>query len=115
MFRAEINQLANGPTLKMEGRLVGDWAEQAKCLVTKQAVPPGLIVDLTEVMYVDRVGEEVLNWLKSIGAKFVADGIYSTSICERLRLPRGATTKASSKTTGSREHSEALPKQGRTS
>jgi hypothetical protein len=34
MFRAEILWLANGPILKMEGRLVGDWAEQARCLVT---------------------------------------------------------------------------------
>ena len=29
MFRAEILWLANGPILKMDGKLVGDWAEQA--------------------------------------------------------------------------------------
>jgi hypothetical protein len=46
MFPAELQWLANGPTLKMEGRLVGDWAEQARCLVTKDLVPKGLIVDL---------------------------------------------------------------------
>ncbi len=27
MFRAEIQGLANGPTLKLEGKLVADWAE----------------------------------------------------------------------------------------
>ena len=45
MFRAEILWLANGPTLKMEGRLVGEWAEQARSLVTTDVVPKGLIVD----------------------------------------------------------------------
>jgi len=105
MFRAEIHEFANGPTLKMEGRLVGDWAEEAKCLVTKGAVPQGLIVDLTEVMYVDSVGEQVLNWFKSMGAKFVARSVYSTFICERLRLPLDGEITASSKTKVSGGHS----------
>ena len=30
MFRAEIQWLASGPTLKLEGKLVADWAEQAR-------------------------------------------------------------------------------------
>ncbi len=87
MFRAEIHQLTNGPTLKLEGRLVGDWAEQAKSLVTKASVPAGLVIDLTEVTYVDSVGEQVLTWLRSIGAKFIAKAIYAADVCERLRLP----------------------------
>jgi hypothetical protein len=53
MFRAEIMWLANGLTLKMEGRLVAEWAKQARCLVTADVVPKGLIVDLTEVHYID--------------------------------------------------------------
>lgn len=52
VFRAEIQWPASGPTLKMEGRLVGDWAEQAKSLVTNDVIPKGLIVDLTEVSHV---------------------------------------------------------------
>jgi len=86
MFRAELQWLANGPTLKMEGRLVGDWAEQARCLVTKDLVPKGLIVDLAEVTYVDSVGEHLLKWLGSIGAEFVAGNVYAVGVCERLRL-----------------------------
>lgn len=97
MFRAEIHKIANGPTLKMEGRLVGDWAEQARSLVTKNSVPKGLIIDLTDVTYVDSVGEQVLNWFKSIGAAFVAKGIYAAGVCERLRLPLQEKLRASSK------------------
>ena len=87
MFRAEIQQLTNGSTLKLEGRLVGEWAEQAKALVTKSAVPAGLVIDLTDVSYIDSVGEQVLTWFSSIGAVFVAKAVYVAGVCERLRLP----------------------------
>ncbi|MGO9436621.1 MAG: hypothetical protein ACLP00_20290 [Terracidiphilus sp.] len=86
MFRAEILWLANGPTLKMEGRLVGEWAEQARSLVTTDVVPKGLIVDLTEVSYVDSAGERLLSCLGSVGTVFVASGVYAPALCERLGL-----------------------------
>lgn len=87
MFRAEIQWLASGPTLKLEGRLVTDWAEQARCLVTKDVLPKDLIVDLTEVSYVDSVGEQLLNWLASVGAVFIGNSVYAFAVCDRLRLP----------------------------
>jgi hypothetical protein len=87
MFRAQIIQLANGPTLKMEGNLVGQWAEEAKSLVTNGPVPKGLIVDLTDVSFVDSVGENVLAWFASVGASFMAKAVYSASLCEQLQLP----------------------------
>jgi ABC-type transporter Mla MlaB component len=66
MFRAEIQWLSSGPTLKLEGRLVADWAEQARCLVTRNVLPKDLIIDLTEVSYVDSMGEQLLRWLASV-------------------------------------------------
>ena len=87
MFRAQITELANGPTLKMEGSLVGPWAEEAKALITNCPVPKGLVVDLTDVCYVDSVGERVLIWLASVGASFLAAAVYAASVCERLELP----------------------------
>ena len=88
MFRAQINQMADGPTLKMEGCLVAEWANEAKSLMmTSDPVPKGLIVDITDVSYIDLAGEQVLAWLASIGASFKAGGVYATSVCERLQLP----------------------------
>jgi anti-anti-sigma regulatory factor len=87
MFRAEICQLATGPILTLQGRLVGAWAEQARTLVVEEVVPKGLIVDLTDVSYIDSVGEQVLEWFCSVGAKFVAKATYAAFICERLQLP----------------------------
>ena len=86
MFRAEIQWLASGPTLKLEGKLVADWAEQARCLVTKEVLPKGLIVDLTEVSYIDSVGEQLLKWLASVGALFAAGNVYAIAVCDRLGL-----------------------------
>jgi hypothetical protein len=71
----------------LEGKLVADWAEQARCLVAKDVLPKGLIVDLTEVSYVDSVGEQLLKWLASVGAVFVAGSVYAFAVCDRLRLP----------------------------
>ena len=90
MFCAKISQSANGPLLTMEGRLVGDWAKQARSLVTETSLANTLIVDLTEVTYVDSVGEQVLGWLGSLGAAFVANTTYAACVCQRLHLPRQA-------------------------
>lgn len=87
MFRAEIRWLDRGPTLKLAGKLAGDWAEQARELVTNNVVPKGLIVDITDVSYIDSIGEELLKWLASLGAVFVAGNVYAVAVCERLRLP----------------------------
>jgi hypothetical protein len=87
MFRAQIHQMADGPTLKMEGCLVAEWAQEAKSLLTDGPVPKGLIVDITDVCHIDYVGEQVLAWLASIGASFMAGGVYAASVCERLQLP----------------------------
>src|SRR5208282_2323301 len=87
MFRAEIQWLASGPTLKLEGKLFADWAEQARRLVTKDVLPEDLIVDLTEVTYVDSVGEQFLKWLAGVGAVFIAGSVYAFVVCDRLRLP----------------------------
>lgn len=95
MFRAQINQLASGTTLKMEGSLVGAWAEEAKSLVTSSPVPKGLIVDLADVRQIDSVGERVLEWLASVGSSFIPNGLYAASVCERLQLPiHGKATRA---------------------
>lgn len=87
MFRAQLKQTADGSVLKMEGRLVGDWANEARLLVARGCTPEGLTVDLSEVTYVDGVGEQLLTWLSSMGAMFVAKAVYVAAICERLNLP----------------------------
>jgi ABC-type transporter Mla MlaB component len=87
MLKAEIHQSANDTKLVLEGRLVGLWADHVMSMVHPRSSSSRLIVDLTEVTYVDASGEAVLEWLATIGAEFAAENCYSLDICERLFLP----------------------------
>ncbi len=87
MFRAQIQSGRQGPVLKMEGKLVREWAEQARSLVDNGAVPKEIIVDLAEISYVDCTGEQLLTWLAARGAKFLAGNVYIANVCHRLQLP----------------------------
>jgi ABC-type transporter Mla MlaB component len=86
MLRAEFHQLTNGLILKLEGRLVGEWAIQVKSLVANCSSPTSLAVDLSEVTYADSAGEQLLTWLCSLHAKFIAETCYARDVCERLHL-----------------------------
>ena len=87
MLKIEFHEIGSVLTLRMEGRLVAKFAEDARELILHCKVPSGLIVDLSEVSFVDAVGEDVLRWFGRIGALFLADTAYSLNVCERLRLP----------------------------
>lgn len=86
MLRAEFDRRSNGLALRLEGRLVGAWVVQVKSLVSRHFVPFGLLVDMSEVTYVDSVGEQLLLWLRDLQAEFVAESCYVRDICERLHL-----------------------------
>jgi len=86
MLRAEFDRRSNGLTLKLEGRLVAAWAVQVKSLLSRHFVPNGLLVDMSEVSYVDSVGEQLLLWLRDLQAEFVAESCYARDMCERLHL-----------------------------
>src|SRR5512133_1941121 len=87
MLRVEFRDAPNRVIMRMEGRFVGEYAEETKNLVNRN-LPARIVVDLSEVTFVDGVGEQVLSWLSQIGAKFLADSSYARDICERLRLPK---------------------------
>jgi hypothetical protein len=97
MLRVDIHNDPCVPSLTMEGRLVGAFAEDAKTTVLRCVVPPK-VVNLTEVTFADREGETVLLWLAGTGAEFIAESSYALDLCERLRLPlfkaNGAGAKA---------------------
>lgn len=86
MLRAELHDASNSIWLRVEGRFVGAFAEEARTLVVRCKLPWKLVVDLSEITFVDASGEEVLSWLGRIGAHFVANSCYALDVCERLHL-----------------------------
>ena len=87
MFRLEMVEACGAVKMTIEGRFVGLFAEEAKQLIVCRKIPQEFTVDISEVTYVDSVGELVLMWMRQIGAKFVAENSYSLDVCERLHLP----------------------------
>ena len=86
MLRVEIGDSAGTLILRLEGRFTGDDAEHTRTLTARFAARGKLLVDLTEVVFIDAAGEEVLSFLGQFGAKFVAPNSYVLDVCERLNL-----------------------------
>jgi hypothetical protein len=86
MLRVEIRDSADTLILRFEGRFTGDDAEHTRTLTARFAAREKLLVDLTEVVFIDGVGEEVLSFLGRFGAEFVAPNSYVLDVCDRLNL-----------------------------
>jgi anti-anti-sigma regulatory factor len=87
MLRVETQELDGTLICRLEGRFTGDGAEQVRTLVTRCDNNLEPVVDLTDVMFIDTVGENVLSFIKKLGGEFVAETSYARHICERLQLP----------------------------
>jgi hypothetical protein len=87
MLRVEFQDVGNTVTMRLEGRFVGPFAKDTRDLLTRSKIPLRLVVNLSEVTFVDAIGEEMLSWLARIGGKFIADNCYPLHVCERLHLP----------------------------
>ena len=86
MLRVEIHDSAETLAVRLEGRFAGDDAEHTRTLAARFAARGKLLVDLTEVVFIDAAGEEVLSFLGEIGADFVAPNSYVLDVCEHLNL-----------------------------
>src|ERR1700677_2282065 len=86
MLRVEFQDIGVTVTMRLEGRFVGAFAEDTRDLVTRCKIPPRLVVNLSEMTFVDAIGEGVLLWLARIGGEFVAENCYPLHVCERLHL-----------------------------
>ena len=86
MLRVEIQDTENSLILALEGRFTDGAAENTRTLMTRCREGMRLVVDLTEVTFVDSTGEEVLSFFGRFGAEFVAQTSYALDICDRLHL-----------------------------
>ena len=94
MLRAEMQDSEKGLMVRLEGRLAGHDAEHLRMLVTRRNIETGLVVvDLTEVTFIDSAGEATLSFFSRLGAKFVAADAYVLDVCERLYLPLARNRK----------------------
>jgi hypothetical protein len=84
ILRVEFSHDANGTVLlRLQGRLVGVYAEDARITMARYQVPQKVVVELTELTFIDSSGEDLLLWLDRIGTEFIADNVYCRAVCER--------------------------------
>jgi hypothetical protein len=87
MLRVEFSHNGNGALIvRLFGRMVGPYAEDARNALAHLQLPASIQVDLSQLTFVDLFGEQLLVWLGRLGASFVADNVYARSVCERLQL-----------------------------
>jgi hypothetical protein len=87
MLRVEFSHDGNGAQIvRLFGRMVGPYAEDARNALAHRQLPPPILVDLSQLTFVDLFGEQVLVWLGRLDARFIAENVYARSVCDRLQL-----------------------------
>jgi len=94
MLRVQTQEFDGALICRLEGRCTGKEAEEVRTLITRCNSKLELVVDLTDVMFIDAIGEEVLLFVKKLGAQFVAETSYSRDVCDRLQLPLSGQCKS---------------------
>lgn len=88
LLRVEFeNSLSDTLLVRLEGRLVGNYAHVVRNAVAHREHKGKLVVELSEVIVVDEEGEELLLWLRQTGAEFLAESSHSRFLCDHLQLP----------------------------
>jgi hypothetical protein len=87
MLRVEFQHVGKTVIMRLEGRFIGPFAKEIRDPLLHCKISLRLEVNLSEVTFVDAVGEEMLLWLARIGGEFVAENCYPLHACERLHLP----------------------------
>ena len=74
--------------LKLEGRLVGPWVDELRDTVWRtNGWRRPLQVDVADLTFADKDGEDALSWLHRMGARFHGKGPFSGYLFERLKIP----------------------------
>ena len=109
MLRVQTQELDGALICRLEGRFTSKGAEEVRTLITRCDGKPQLVVDLTDVLFIDTIGEEVLLFVKRLGAQFVAETSYSRDVCERLQLPLVRKQKSSTHMAGNSDGKDHRP------
>lgn len=87
MLKITIDDSSDKQTWSLQGRLVGQWADELSSTWRERHCRHDwrkCIVELLDVTYIDRRGEAVLAQIMSQGADFVAIDVYTRHLLEIL-------------------------------
>lgn len=89
MLRISVPTRPDGTTIKLEGRLVGAWADELAAYWGRLvASDPGPFrVDLDGVTFVDAAGEAVLRSMHDDGAVLTAASVMMRALIDEIVAP----------------------------
>jgi hypothetical protein len=88
MLRIHIETNADGVTLRLEGKLIGDWVDEL--VMAFMGLPPGypndgvVRINLDEVSFVDAKGRSALATLRGRGCELKGSGTYISALIEGI-------------------------------
>jgi len=88
MLKITITNTKTEETWTLQGRLVVPWVNELKASWKKThrtAHERRCIVNLDEVTFIDKRGEQMLRSMSSRGAQFVASDVYVNHVLDRLK------------------------------
>ncbi len=82
MLKIESVRMSDGrPTLRLEGRLIGPWVIELRRACERALTDSaGLVLDLSEVTFVDQAGLELLCSLGQQGVAFDCSGFVAEQL-----------------------------------
>jgi ABC-type transporter Mla MlaB component len=87
MLRITVEEQDNATSLRLEGKLTGDWVgELERCWISNRnhSTESQFSVDLGSVSFVDENGKALLRRMVSQGAKLRARGPLMTSLAKEI-------------------------------
>jgi hypothetical protein len=88
MLRIVNTGTANEQRWVVCGRLTGPWVQELRTnweTARSQTAGRKCVVDITEVVFIDEAGEELLRAMNADGARFVARGVDTANLLENLK------------------------------
>jgi len=87
VLKITITDSLNEQRWFVQGRLVGQWAVELRSAWRARRGVDTLryLVELIDVTFIDRSGEDVLVEIMSDGAEFIASDVYTTHLLGNLR------------------------------
>ncbi|MDR3723727.1 MAG: hypothetical protein P4K83_04480 [Terracidiphilus sp.] len=86
MLRIFLENHGETSIVRIEGKFAGPDSFNYVSRLMQGLQPNRVVVNLSEVSYVDADGEQALVWLCQIGASFKTTTYYTIDLCRRLSL-----------------------------
>jgi len=87
MLRITIHNDKEATRLKIEGRLMGAWARELESCwrqATTAQPPPRVLVELTDVSFVDEEGGRLLKLMAAAGVELIATDVLMKALVEEI-------------------------------